>query len=110
MIKKNITKASSKMDPIVVKEFLLCGIHGEQEIRVVDIETRKQLLKMEVPILSNAIKGLDNGWVMFGGMNTAGIVLYNIYKDKYYPGVFKYSKATIHGILYFEKKRLMIMK
>jgi hypothetical protein len=88
---------------------MLCGIHGEQEIRVLDIESKKQVLKIEIPILPNAVKSIENGWVFFSGMNTAGIVMYNIYKDTYYPAVFKYSKATVHGILYFERKKLLII-
>lgn len=90
-------------------EFLFCSIYGEKEVRLIEVETKYQILKIELPILSNALKGLDNGWVLFGGMYNVGILMYNIYKDKFFPGVFKYSKATIHGILYFEKKKILVV-
>ena len=91
------------------KEFLRGGIHGEREIQVLDIDSQEKINKITLPILAHAIKGLDNGWVLLSGMNLDGMVTYNIYKEKFFSGVFKYSKATVHGIIYFKSRKLIVI-
>ena len=90
---------------IVLKEFLLSGIHGQEEIILRDIETAKKIIKIPLPFLAHAVKALENGWIIFAGMNYNGMLTYNLYKDKYFPGVFKYTTATIHGMQYFKEKK-----
>lgn len=84
-------------------------MHGDKEILVKETETGLTILKIPLPILSHTFKGLENGWILFSGMNYDGMLTYNLYKDKFFPGVFKYSQDTIHGIIYFEKRRLLVV-
>ena len=42
-------------------------------------------------------------------MNNEGMIIYNLYKEKFYPGLFKYSIDVVHGIVYFKKKKLLLI-
>lgn len=92
-----------------MKEFLICALKGETSLQFLNIKTGKKLFQIEMPKIVGQVKSLHKGWLTVSGLKDEGLFTYNVYKDEFYPGIFRVTGTILNDILFLPNIKTLIV-
>lgn len=62
-----------------------------------------------MPKVVGLVKSMHKGWLTVSGLKDEGLFTYNVFKDEFYPGLFRVPGTIVNDILFFSNIKTLVV-